>query len=259
MPAMSTTEIVDLETARAARGVRLVVSGIVPSPWSEGAKGVFRLAGIATKWVRSGRPDPALAEWTRAHNVPVVFHDDDPPRTSASDIVALAARLSSAPIVPADAASRAHAFGLLHELAGEDGLGWSGRILMIDAGIRSGGARGFSLPISQYLAPKYGYHADRVAPARARIRDLLSLFERELASSGAEYLAGGAPGALDVYLATFLAPLVGVSEEECPRMRPELRAAFSTVCEDPEIAMPPSLAAHRARMYERHLPLPIQL
>ncbi|MDQ3037881.1 MAG: hypothetical protein M3Y87_36135 [Myxococcota bacterium] len=256
---MELSEIVDLATARASRGVRIVVSALVPSPWSEAAKNVFHLAGVPTKWVRAGRPDEALAAWTRAHNVPVVFSNDEPPRSNWADIVDLAARLARTPIVPTDAASRVRTFGLLHELAGEDGLGWSGRLLMIDAGLQSDGKRGFSLPVARYLAPKYGHSAERVAPARARIHDVLALFDRELASCPSGYLAGAAPGALDVYVATFLAPILGVSEEECPGMRPELRAAFATLRDDPALEVPPSLVAHRSRMYERHLPLPIRL
>jgi hypothetical protein len=39
---MRMLEVVDVATARGAPGVRIVVSGIVPSPCSEAAKGLFR-------------------------------------------------------------------------------------------------------------------------------------------------------------------------------------------------------------------------
>ena len=247
-------EIVDLETGRAARGVRIVVAALLPSPWTEAAKGVLHLGGIDTKWVRFTR-DPALGSWTHTHNTPVVMHDDDAPRTSSADIVTLAARLSRVTLVPSAAEDRARHFGWIHELAGEDGLGWCARLWMMDAGLTSEGQSGFSVPVARYLAPKYGYAEGRLAHARERIMDILGMFERVLGEK--EYVAGDAPMAIDVYLATFLAMLVGVSEQECPAMRPELRAAFDTI--RGELAVPSSLVAHRRRMYERHLPMPIPL
>jgi glutathione S-transferase len=256
---MDLSEIVDLDTARKARGVRMVVSAAVPSPWSEAAKNLFHLAGVETLWVRARRDDEALTAWTRAHNVPVVFHDDDPPRTGWAEIVALASRLARTAVVPSDVEGRARTFGLLHELAGEDGLGWSGRLLMLDISLRSEGQRGFALPVARYLAAKYGYAAERVAPARERIRAILTMFDRMIATSTSGYLAGEAPGALDVYLPAFLAPMLGVPEEECPSLRPEMRAAFGVLRDEADLVVPPSLIAHRARMFERHLPFPIRL
>lgn len=256
MRRMNEPEIVDIATARAARGVRMVVVSVLPSPWSEGAKNVFHLAGVQTRWVRVTR-DAALAEWTRAHNAPVVFHDDEPPRTGWAEIVTLAARLGTQPIVPSAASDRARHFGWIHELAGEDGLAWSARLLMIDQGLRTEGARGFPTQVAKYLAPKYGYAPERVELARVRIAEVLDMFARELGER--EYLAGDAPGAVDVYLATCLAPLVGVTEEACPTIKPEMRNAFDTLRHDPELTVPLALAALRSRMYDKHLPFPIRL
>ena len=38
---MPASEYVDVETARAATGTRIITSALVPSPWSEAAKGLF--------------------------------------------------------------------------------------------------------------------------------------------------------------------------------------------------------------------------
>jgi glutathione S-transferase len=247
-------EIVDLETAKSAPGARIVVAALLASPWTDAAKGVFHLGGIDTKWVRFTR-DPALGAWTHTHNTPVVMHDDEPPRTSSADIVTLASRLSRVALVPSAAEDRARHFGWIHELAGEDGLGWCARVWMMDAGLTSEGKSGFTVPVARFLAPKYGYAEGRLAHARARVEDILAVFERVLGEK--EYVASDAPMAIDVYLATFLAPLVGVSEEECPAMRPELRAAFDTI--RGELTVPSALVAHRRRMYDRHLPMPIPL
>ena len=64
-------EYVDLEAAKAARGVRMVAPGVVPSPWTEAAKGLFKVARIPVACVRSVRGDAAQAAWTQAHNAPV--------------------------------------------------------------------------------------------------------------------------------------------------------------------------------------------
>src|SRR3569623_3559837 len=120
-------QYVDLETAKAARGVRMVSLGTVPSPWTEAAKGLFKLARIPVLCVRSVRGDAAEAAWTKAHNAPVVLHDDEPPRTVRSQIVALAARLAPGVLLPAEIARRIETIGLIHEIAGEDGLGWNAR------------------------------------------------------------------------------------------------------------------------------------
>jgi hypothetical protein len=237
----------------------MVVVTAVPSPWSEAAKHLFHLAGVETLWVRADHRNEALAAWTRAHNQPVVFHDDDPPRTGWAEIVALAARLAKAPVVPTSASGRVRTFGLLNELAGEDGLGWCTRLLMIDESFRHEGAQGLPLPVAGYLASKYGYVAECAATARDRIQQILGTFEGELLASAGDYLAGDTPGALDAYLPAFLTLIVGVSDEDCPGIAPSMKRAFNTICEDAGIVVPPGLVAHRNRMFEQHLPFPIRI
>jgi glutathione S-transferase len=97
------------------------------------------------------------------------------------------------------------------------------------------------------------------AAARERAAALLTYFERELAASSTEFLAGDRPGALDAYLATFLTPLAGLTAEHCPGMHPGIHTAFDTLREEMGAPLPPSLAAHHARMFARHLPFPIPL
>jgi hypothetical protein len=57
---------VDLETAKKTSGVRLVTVGGLPSPWSEAAKGLLRLAGVPFVAVRLMPGDKEVREWTRA-------------------------------------------------------------------------------------------------------------------------------------------------------------------------------------------------
>ena len=122
---------VDVATARSAPGVRIVVAGIVPSPWSEAAKGLFRVGNIPVLAVRRMRDAAAITAWTGVDNTPVVFHDAEPARTNWSAITTLAARLAGPDVrVPDEVGARAEVMGLLHEIAGEDGIGWNGRLTM---------------------------------------------------------------------------------------------------------------------------------
>lgn len=254
---------VDLETARGARGVRMVVWGVLPSPWGEAAKGLFQVKEIPALLVRFKRDDAALAAWTGARNAPSVMYDDEPARTGWAEILELAERLGGARrLVPAEAAARVRLFGLAHELAGEGGLGWQGRLLMIHGSLDSAGARSFPLPVAQHLAPRYGYAPDRVPAARRRLVEILTLFDRQLAAAhaaGHRYLMGAELTALDLYLATFLTSLVALPEADCPRFAPALRPAFAYLHEELGAQVPAALAAHRAFIYQRHLPWPIAL
>jgi glutathione S-transferase len=260
---MSSIQFVDVAAARAARGIRLIVSGAIPSPWSEAAKGLFHIKGIPVLAVRFRRADEELAAWTGAHNVPVLLNDDDPPRTGWAEILSLAERIGGrVSLVPANIERRVRLFGLVHELAGEGGVGYSSRLLMIHGSLATGGAAGFPLPVARYLAPKYGYAAERIPAARARIGDILRLFDDELERSRAKghgYVLGAQPSALDIYLAAFLIPLFGVSEADCPGMRAELRVAFTYLNAQVKDLLTPTLEAHRAMMLERHLGWPITL
>jgi glutathione S-transferase len=259
---MELLRFVDLDLAVAAPGLRLVVAGALPSPWSEGAKALFHVKELPVLAVRYRRDQAAaLTAATGARNVPVLLHDGDPPRTGWAEILALAERLGGArPLVPSEPALRVRHIGLLHELASEGGLGWSARLIMIHGGLESSGARGFPLPVAQFLAPRYGYAPERIPAARARIAAVAKLLDEQLAAShaaGQRYLFGDQLTALDLYLATFLTPIVGVTEAECPNMRPEVRPAFAHLNEEMGAALSPALVAHRRFVYEQHLPWPI--
>ena len=113
---------VDLPAARAARGLRIVVASALPSPWSEALKGMLRVKEIPAMAVRLLRSTPEHEAWSGVNNLPVMFVDDEPPRSSWAAIITrtegLGGRVS---LVPAEAEARARMFGLVHELAGEGG------------------------------------------------------------------------------------------------------------------------------------------
>lgn len=67
---MTAMEFVDVAAARHAPGVRIVVSGLVPSPWSEATKGLFRIANVPVLAVRRGRDAAEITAWAGVDNVP---------------------------------------------------------------------------------------------------------------------------------------------------------------------------------------------
>jgi len=165
-------------------------------------------------------------------------------------------------LIPEDAADRIRLFGVGHEIAGEGGLGFSERLVMIHGSFASNGAEGFPMAAAKYLAPKYGYDESRFSAAKKRVIEVLDLLHRMVEKSRSEgrmYLLGTRLSALDLYLATFLTPIVGVSEQECPGMMPQLRPAFAYLKKEVGHAVTEELAAHRDLIFERHLVRPIEL
>ena len=256
--------VVDFETARAARGLRVVYVENVPSPWSQGALGLFDLKGLDYVLVPLRKFAQEVRQHTGANNAPVVLFDDEPPRTGWAEILALAERLGGrVSLVPdGDDDDRAVTmYGLSHAILSEDGLGWSVRLLLTHAGLTTGGRQGWPAPVAAYLAPKYGYAPDRIPAARARAIGVLNLIARRLADSAAAghpYMLGPAPTALDVYAATVLGVIAPLPHEMCP-MPDVLRHAFATLDPDVRAAVPASLVRHRDLMYARHLRVPVRL
>jgi glutathione S-transferase len=253
-----TLEYVDVETAKAAKGTRLVVNALVPSPWSEAMKGLFAIGELSALVVRRAMDTQAIDAWTGVDNAPALFHDREPIRTSWAAIVAFVDRMAPArAILPAAPAQRALAIGTIDALAGEGGIGWNARLAMIDASLASNGASGFPLQIAKYLGKRYGYSTEAVATARERMTAQMAFLASQLTG---EYFGGAAPNAVDVYSATFLTPVAApITDAECPGILPPLAAAFTSAHAAFGALVPPALLAHRTRMFERHLPRPIRL
>jgi glutathione S-transferase len=249
------TEYVDLETARSARGLRLVVLANVPSPWSLAAKALFHLKQIPFVAVRLEPTDKTVREWTRSRNAPAAMFNDEPARTGWAEILELAERISKAPsLVPSAPADRVKMFGLAHEIMGEGGLLWSGRLVSIDVGLSTEGARGFPPPIAQYLAKRYGYAKELVPAARSRVDESFGILREAL--GGRTYFFGDAPTALDVYAATAMNLFALPPDDKCA-LFPPIRAMFESMKD--EASVPDELVAHRDRMFEKHLGYPIEL
>lgn len=248
------TTFVDLETARAASGLRLVVASGIPSPWSEAAKGLFRIKEVPFVAVRLGPMDKDVRQWTRARNAPVALYDAEPGRTGWADILELAERIGASPsLVPTTPRERVRMFGLAHEWVGEGGLAWNARLVTIADGLETDGARGFPPFVGQYLAGRYGYTAARVALARDRVVEGLAFLASELGAG--PYYFGDTLTAVDVYSAAVMNILDPPPDDVCPIL-PPIRHAFESM-RSVLGALPPALLAHRERMYARHLEWPI--
>jgi len=181
---------VSVEEAIARHGLRMVVVGGVPSPWGEAAKGILHIKKIDWVAVRLSYDNEALREWAGGRSGPIAIYGHEPPRAGWAEILLLADRLAPTPsLIPADAAERATMFGLAHEICGEDGLGWTRRLRMIDAGA-------FGPRVSQYLARKYGHTPVTAAAAATRVPSLLRMLAVRFAAkrtAESPYYIGDAP------------------------------------------------------------------
>src|SRR5208282_551446 len=107
--------------------LRLVLSPGVPGPWSEAAKGIFYVKKLTYIPVRQNMgSDPALRAWTAQDSAPVAVYNDE--------------RLAPNPaLVPPSIGDRIQMFGLCNELCGENGFGWSKRLLMFHDNLNAPG------------------------------------------------------------------------------------------------------------------------
>lgn len=251
---------VGVEEAIARRGLRMVVVGQVPSPWSEAAKGILHVKGIPWTGVRLVYDDPALKEWAGQRSAPVAMYEDEPPRAGWAEILQLAERLAPQPsLLPTGAADRELALELAHAICGEGGLGWSRRLQLVEAGLR--GAGGFQPQVAGYIGKKYGYSAEAGADAAQRAAELLTMLAARLKAqraAGSRYYIGQELTVVDIYSATFLALLRPLPQEVCA-MDPVTRAAFEFREPVTDAALDAVLLEHRDMMYREHLALPLSL
>jgi len=253
-------EYVNFKEARAADGLRMVVVVGVPSPWTEAAKGILHVKKIPWKAVKLDTGNEELALWTHDQSGPVAMYDDEAPRSSWSEILLLAERLSSTDsLLPTDASERAQQMGVAHEICGEDGLGWTRRLQGIHAGLN--GEPGFPPPVAQYLAKKYGYRAEQAAGYQRRLVDLLDMLSNLLhrqRERGSRFYFGETLSAVDIYSATFMALFKPLPPEQCA-MNEQMRPGFEHLDEPTAKALDPILLEHRDFVYDTFLELPLVL
>lgn len=252
-------DVVDLQTALGAPGLRVLVTAGAPSPWSQAALAILHFKKVPFLLVRTRATDPAFREWKGAVNLPAVLFNDDPVRTGWAEILALAERLApEARLVPADATERVRVLGLSHELMSEGAMLWCARLLAIEAGLATEGREGFPLQAARYLAPRYGSGTVPVQQLRDRAAEILSHLAAELERSSGPCFCGDTLSALDLYSAVAMNALVPLPDNLCP-MAPPMRDAFEWMGKQLAGAIPPALLAHRDYVVSRHFDLPIDL
>ncbi len=249
-----------LEEAKQQSGLRMVVVPGIPSPWGEAAKGIMKVKNIEWSAVRLDPRDKDMSQWTGSRSAPVAIYNDEAPRHGWSEILLLAERLSPEPaLLPNDAALRAQALGVCHEICGEMGLGWSRRLDSVHSGLQ--GTGGYAQPIAQYLAKKYHYYPELATQYRQRIIDLLGMLANMLhqqADAGQPFYMGDTLSAVDLYSAAFMATFKPLPDDQCA-MLPPIRSAFESLDDPIAQALDPILIKHRDFIYTEFLELPLSL
>lgn len=256
-------EYVAPEIAQKMPGLRLALTIGVPGPWSEAAKSVFYVKKLDYVPVRqiAAEPNEALVAWTGHRNAPQAMYEDEPPRIRWEEILMLAERLSDEPsLIPAAPRDRALMFGLCHEIASEDGLAWNRRHQLLAPMLTApDAATNPALESGRVIGANYGFSLEALARANDRINQVLGLLAEQLAAqkqAGHDYLVGDRLSAVDIYWATFCAMVDPLPHELNPMPEP-MRAGYAGISPETAAVLDPALLAHRDRIYERHLQLPL--
>jgi glutathione S-transferase len=257
-------QYVEVEQALAMNGLRVVLSPGVPGPWSEAAKGILYIKKFPYTKVRQelGGENLPLSRWSAQTTAPVFVYENERPRSLWNDQLFLAERLApDPPLIPDKLDERALMFGLSNELCGENGFGWSRRLMMLHATLSNPNAAEAAKSGAGFLGKKYGYAPSPAEAAPQRIAGILRALNTQLDSQhqrGSRFFIGDRLSALDIYWAAFAALVQPLPDDLC-KMSPGFRRVYT--CADPlvmESATPP-LLAHRDFIYHEYLELPIDV
>lgn len=253
-------DYVAISEARIKSGLRLVMNKGVPGPWSQAAKYVFETKSIPYVAVAQlgGTMNNELYDWTGHRNAPIAVYDDEPPRIGWHEIIMLAERLTPVPtLLPKNSAARAELFGLITEIASENGFAWQRRLQLIKGLINSSDRRLQSG--GETLALRYGYSEASLENSSGRAIDILKMLSDKLQaqkSMGSNYFVGDELTAADIYWACF-SQLVAPLDEDVNRMPDVVRDLYHMEGSANVAVVDPILLAHRDRIYEKYLSLPL--
>ena len=253
-------EYIEVEQARPMSGLRVVLTPGVPGPWSEAAKGILFVKKLPYVKVRQelGGANRALLDWTSQASAPVMVWNQEWPRSIWNDQLNLAERLQpNPPLIPAKLEDRALMFGYANEICGENGFGWSKRLMIMRQGLGNPDEAGRRL--FTYLVEKYGYDKAAAEAAPARLVGILQALTARLEQQrgrGSRFFIGDSLSALDIYWATFAAMLNPLPDELCP-LSPAFRRVYTNTDPDIKQATAPILLEHRGFIYHSFLQLPV--
>jgi len=241
-----------------APGLRLVLTAGVPGPWGESAKAILACKGLdyLPVYQEGGGENPELQAWTGQSSAPVAVYEDLPPVCHWLDLLMLAERLApDVPLVPAEPGARARVLGLSALIAGVDGFAWNRRLQMIAPMM----ALDEPPEMAVRMARKYGFSPEALAAAPGKVAAIAGELDSTLAAQealGRDYFVAGAVSAVDFYWANFAGMIKPLGPRDNP-MPDYLRAVYEAVDEATAACLTPRLEAHRDRMYDRHIALPL--
>jgi hypothetical protein len=253
-----------IREARAATGLRLVLgANAVPGPWREACKGIFYVKKIPYVPVASAGEDGSqreLIEWTAQASAPVAIWNDERPRSTWIEQLYLAERLQPSPaLIPADDDERVLMFGIINEIAGENGFGWCRRQTLINSTVSNPNTDPATKKFWTRFGAKYLFSEEAAAAAPARIAAILRFLAARLqrqAARNSKFFIGDRLTALDIYWAAFAALLRPLPAELCP-MASSFRAFYTETNPVVTEAISPILIEHRDFIYREYLELPI--
>merc|ERR1712216_282603 len=140
---------VEFETLEAAApsadaGLRITCIPGIPGTWAEALRNCLEHCGISYRRIAHPHDQEGkdrLYALTAQKSVPAMFLNDERPRISWIEQMALLERLvedsgQQAGLFPADVGDRVRMIGLMHEIAGENGICWYARILLVEPNLR---------------------------------------------------------------------------------------------------------------------------
>jgi glutathione S-transferase len=251
-------QYMSVEDAINAPGFRLVLTAGVPGPWGEAAKSILAYKGIeyTAVYQEGAGENEALRQWTGQTSAPVAVCDDLPPACHWFDLLMLAERVApEKPLVPLDCADRIDVLGVSALIVGMDGFGWHRRLQLLAPMMQMDEPP----EMARRLAHKYGWTKQACAAATARLQAISAELDSRLArqhAKGSDYLVGSAVSAADFYWANMAGLIKPLPHKDNP-MPDYMRATYESCDPDTLACLTPRLEAHRDRMYERHIALPL--
>ena len=248
-------DYLSVEEARDLSGLKLVLTGGVPGPWSEAAKALFNHHQVPFHPVLQvgGQSNDALVAWTNHRNAPVAVWNDEAPRVRSMEILELAERLGSGQsLIPEDRETRIRMVGLINEMAGEQGFAWHCRVILLDAWASQNDQAGQD---ANPMFKEYGYDGKKVEQSISTADSFLEGLASDLHQSSEGYLVGEQFSAADLYWAYF-SNLLNPMPHDINPMPDRLRQSYELPAKRLQ-PYDPIVVEHRDRMFKRHLILPL--
>ena len=255
----ATIKYVTPEEARKKSGTRVALTVGSFGPWGQAVKKMLEVKGIPYAPVAqfAGEANDELVKWTGMRNAPTIVSDDQPPIARWLDQIMFIENYKPAPpLLPQDSASRIEALGIVFEIAGEDGLGWTRRLLMFDS-VRA--AQPTPPPDSKMdfgvMMKQYGFEQDAIDVASRRVIEILGMLAKRLKQQrekGSAFFVGSNLTVADIYWASFSYIFLPLDEDLCSTTQ-EIRQLHTETRPDVLAAIDPILLEHRDAMFRKHL------